>query len=178
MKHYNYQQRLHQLWNKAVEQYQAGQRGSKSYFTDEEAAWLQANGITPQEIYDFAEDFVSGGEPDFSTFAMITDVRRSHFLDKLDGRPGTIKRDPATYPPKDSSIDGIGWLPRILEKAKDKLRGELNEDTMYGCGGDRKFLKEHDIHPAEFLRKVDAHIDDDQAVIDWVKKRSANKISS
>lgn len=177
MKHYDYQKTLQALWNKAVDLYQSGKRGAGTYFTAEEVDWLQANGITAQEIYDFAEDYVSGGEPDYATFAMITDVRRSYFLDQLKGKPGKTKRDPATYPAKDSEIDGIRWLPRIIEKAKDKLHGELHDDTMYSCGGDRKFLKDHDIHPAEFLRKVSYHIDDDQAVINWVKERSAARPS-
>lgn len=173
MKHYNYQDTLHQLWTKAVEQYKAGQRDSDTYFTGEETQWLADNGITPQEIYDFAEDFVNGGEPDFTTFAMVTDVRRSYFLEKLKGKPASDSRDPATYPAKTDDIDGITWLPRIIEKAKDKLHGRLDMDTMYGCGGDRKFLKTHDIHPAEFLRKVADSDGNDQQVIDWVKSRSS-----
>ena len=35
-------------------------------------------------------------------------------------------------------IDGIAWLPRILVKARLKLRGEMPADLMYGCGGDRQ----------------------------------------
>ncbi len=172
MKHYNYQATLHQVWSKAVDQYKAGQRGSDTYFTEQEAAWLADNGITPQELYDFAEDFVSGGEPDFATFAMITDVRRSYFLDKLGGKKSDKTVDPSTYPAKSDEIDGIRWLPRIIAKAKAKLHGELDPNTMYSCGGDRKFCQTHDIHPAEFLRKVAEHEDNDQAVIDWVKARS------
>lgn len=178
MHHYNYQEQLHHLWQKAVDLYRQGQRGADTYFSGEEVSWLSANGITPQEIYDYAEDYVSGGEPDFATFAMVTDVRRSHFLDIMDGRPGRGPRNPDTYPAKDATIDGIRWLPRIIEKAKDKLHGELHPNTMYGCGGDRKFLREHDIHPAEFLRKVAHHLDDDSKIIAWVKKRSAQLNSS
>ncbi len=171
MKNYDYQKRLHELWQKAVDLYEKGQRGSDSYFAAEELEWLLANGITAQEIYDFAEDYVSGGEPDFATFAMITDVRRSYFLDKLGSKHSDEKVDPSTYAPKDSEIDGIRWLPRIIGKAKSKLLGRLDPDTMYSCGGDRKFLKENDIHAAEFLRKVAENFDNDQAVIDWVKAR-------
>lgn len=172
MKHYNYQERLHELWSKAVEQYKAGQRGSDTYFNAKETAWLDANGVTPQEIYDFAEDYVSGGEPDFATFAMITDVRRSYFLDKMDGQKTGNRVDPSTYPAKDAEINGIRWLPRIIQKAKAKLHGELDPDTMFSCGGDRAFLKKHDIHAAEFLRKVAENENNDQAVIDWVRTRA------
>jgi hypothetical protein len=174
MKHYDYQKQLHTLWTKAVEQYQAGQRGSATYFDEYETQWLRANGITPQEIYDFAEDYVSGGEPDFATFAMICDVRRNYFLEKLKGQISDKKVANTSYTPKDAEVDGIRWLPRIIEKAKAKLHGELDDDTMYGCGGDRAFFKEHDIHPAEFLRVVAEHEDNDRAIIDWVKARRAS----
>lgn len=171
MNHFNYQQRLHELWQKAVDLYRGGQRGSETYFNADDVQWLRANGVTPQEIYDFAEDFVSGGEPDFTTFAMITDIRRSFFLDELGGQYTGRTIDPDSYPPKDSEVEGIRWLPRIIAKAKAKLRGELDPDTMYACGGDRAFLRDNDIHPAEFLRKVRDHIDHDEAVIGWVKSR-------
>lgn len=172
MKHYDYQTRLHALWQKAVSQYESGQRGSDSFFDAADTQWLLDNGITAQEIYDFAEDYVGGGEPDFATFAMVTDVRRSYFLERLNGQHNDTKVDPSTYPPKDSEIDGIVWLPRILEKAKAKLLGKLDPDTMYGCGGDRHFLKTNDIHPAELLRKVADNIEDDASVIAWVKQRA------
>lgn len=173
MKHYNYQQTLEELWQKAVDQYQAGQRGSATFFTDEETQWLRSNGVTPQEIYDFAEDFARGGEPDFITFALVTDVRRSYFLNVMKGQDTGQTIDPTTYPPKTQEVDGIVWLPRLIAKAKAKLRGELDLDTMYGCGGDRNFFRTHDIAPSNFLRHVEQHMDDDQAVVDWVKSISA-----
>jgi len=172
MNNYNYHERLKALWQKAVDQYRDGQRGADSYFNDDEEKWLADNGLTAQEIYDFAEDYVDGGEPDFTTFAMITDVRRSFFLHQMNGERTGRTVDPETYPPKDSEAAGIRWLPRIIGKARAKLRGELDPDTMYSCGGDRKFLKENDIHPAQFLRVVAEHLDDDQAIIDWTKKHT------
>lgn len=173
MRHYNYQQPLEALWKKAVEQYQRGVRGADNLFSQTEVDWLRDNGITAQEIYDFAEDFARGGEPDFITFALITDIRRSYFLNQMGGRYTGKKIDPATYPAKTAAVDGIVWLPRVIEKAKAKLRGELDDDTMYDCGGDRAFFKEHDIAPSDFLRKVAENINNKQAVIDWVKSRKA-----
>lgn len=171
MKHYNYQQTLEALWKKAVEQYQRGLRGSQNFFTDAEKQWLLANGVTAQEIYDFAEDFSCEGEPDFITFALITDVRRSYFLDQMGGKYTGKTTPPSSYPAKSAAVDGITWLPRIIEKAKSKLRGELDPDSMYCCGGDRAFLKGQDIPPSDFLRKVAENMDNNQAVIDWVKSR-------
>lgn len=173
MKHYNYQQTLEKLWQQAVDQYNAGQRGAETFFTDDEKQWLRENGITPQEIYDFAEDYARKDDPDFLTFALVTDVRRSYFLTKMNGEYTGKTIDPSEYPAKTDEVDGIVWLPRLIEKAKAKLRGELDLDTMYGCGGDRNFFQTHDIHPADFLRFVEQHMDDDRAVVEWVKSRSA-----
>jgi Domain of unknown function (DUF5069) len=71
-------------------------------------------------------------------------------------------------------LDGMAYLPRILAKARAKLRGELDPDLMYGCGGDRNFLGKHgNIHMADFLRRVWSAGEDDQEVADWVKLQSA-----
>jgi hypothetical protein len=43
---------------------------------------------------------------------------------------------------------------------------------MYCCGGDRRFFKEHDILPSEFLGVVWRNGDRDEATIDWVVARS------
>jgi hypothetical protein len=76
---------------------------------------------------------------------------------------------PAELPAKTAELDGIVWLPRILGKARAKLRGEMHPDMMFGCGGDRAFLAKYDIHPADFLRVVWAAGDDDQKVLAYVK---------
>jgi hypothetical protein len=40
---------------------------------------------------------------------------------------------------------------------------------MYGCGGDRNFLKKHgDIHLADFLRRLWAAGEDDTKITDWL----------
>jgi hypothetical protein len=41
---------------------------------------------------------------------------------------------------------------------------------MYGCSGDRRFLREHNLHPADFLRAVWASHGDDQKVLAFVRK--------
>jgi hypothetical protein len=69
-------------------------------------------------------------------------------------------------------LEGIDYLPRILAKARAKLRGELDPDIMFGCGGDRNFLLKHgDIHPADFLRHVWAAGDEDHKIADLVRSR-------
>jgi hypothetical protein len=45
---------------------------------------------------------------------------------------------------------------------------------MFCCGGDRKFFKEHDIVPTEFLSLIWREGNDDAAIVDWVVRRSAD----
>lgn len=172
MKHYDYQKKLNKIWEKAVTLYKNKKRGANTYFTKTEQAFLDSIGATSQEIYDFAEDYVHDGEPDFTTMAMIHDVRRSYFLEKQKGKHSSHELVQDNLPPKEKKIRGIVWLPRIIEKAKSKLRGELDPDTMYDCGGDRRFFKANDVHPAEFLRVVWKYDNNKKAIINWVASRS------
>ena len=171
MKNYSYQKTLHAIWQKSVDLYQDGNRDSGTYFNAEETSFLTSIGANAQEMYDFAEDFVDGGDPDFTTVAMIHDVRRAYLLEAQNGKSSEEMLDPTTLPAMDSQAEGIRWLPRIIPKAKAKLRGELHPDVMYSCGGDRNFLSTNDIHPAEFLRVVWENENNDQGIIDWVTKR-------
>ena len=176
MKHFDFPARFRALYDKAVALYQQGQRGPDTFFTAEEKAWLAANGITPQHVYDYAEDHNNyGGEPGFDHALGIELVRRDYFLNVQGGRASGATLDDARLPAKTDAVRGIAWLPRLLPKARAKLRGELPASLMYGCGGDRKFFKEHDIVPAEFLALLWRHENDEAAVVDWVVKRSAAK---
>lgn len=175
MSHYDYTRQLTAIWEKAVQLYNKGQRGSSTYFEPLETEFLAGIGVTAQEVYDYAEDYSAGGEPDFATFAAVHDIRRAYFLEVQKGQASGKVLDPATLPAKDSQVEGITWLPRIIPKAKAKLHGELHPDIMYGCGGDRRFLRENNVHPAEFLRVVWQHEHDDAAIIAWVKARSSQK---
>jgi hypothetical protein len=71
------------------------------------------------------------------------------------------------------ALEGIHYLPRLLAKARAKLRGELDADVMFGCGGDRKFFRDHgEIHPADFLRQVWAAGAEDAEVAAFVRGSS------
>ena len=98
-------------------------------------------------------------------------VRRSYLLLVQKGVPSKIVLDESKMPAKTDAVHGIEWLPRLIPKTRAKLRGELPTTLMYGCGGDRRFFKQHDIHPAEFLQVVWHCGDDDKAIVDWVEKR-------
>ena len=175
MKHYDFSEKLQELWKKANRLYGQGQRGAATYFTADEQAFLAANGLTAQHLYDYAEDFTSGGEPTWHTALAIELVRRDYFLNVQGGRASTVVLDEAKMPAKTDAAHGIAWLPRIIPKAKAKLHGELPPSLMYCCGGDRNFFTTHDIHPAEFLSLVWRHEHDDAAIVDWVVRRSAAK---
>ena len=174
MKNYEFPSQFRALYDQAALLYAKGRRGAGTYFDKAQAAWLAANGITPQYMYDYAEDENSGGEPGFGHALSIELLRRNYFLNVQGGRPSAVVLDESKMPAKTDSVRGIEWLPRIIPKAKAKLRGELPESLMYCCGGDRRFFKANNILPAEFLGIVWRNGDDDVATIDWVVARSKN----
>jgi len=175
MKHYDFADKFRALYDKAVKLYASGNTDKASYFTADEKTFLAANGIGIQALFDYAEDHNNGGEPGYDRALAIETVRRDYFLNVQHGKSSTTVLDEAKMPAKADAVKGIEWLPRIIPKAKAKLRGELPASLMYSCGGDRRFFKQHDIHPAEFLSLVWRNGDNDAATIDWVVKRIAGK---
>lgn len=178
MIHYDFAKRFRELYDKAVSLYRNGRRGSGSYFNASEEAWLKSNGLTAQHLYDYAEDDVGEAEPGFDIALGIELVRRDYFLNVQQGMPSSHVLDTASLPPKSAAAHGIEWLPRIIPKARAKLRGELPASLMYCCGGDRAFFTTHDIHPHEFLNLIWRAGDNDQLIIDWVVTRSARTRSN
>lgn len=168
---YNLSSDLRDLWQKAEAQYRDGNRDPESFFVGEDRRKLESLGLNPMDVYDYVEDFVGRGEPNFGDFLLITAERVLYFFDEMNGVPSEARISEESLPPKKEAVDGIEWLPRILAKAKGKLRGELPHEIMYGCGGDRKFLREHGIHPAAFLRKVSRSSDEE--VVRFVKQASS-----
>src|SRR3954471_9593186 len=172
MQHFDFPQKFRAIYEKAVALYAGGKRGADAFFTPEEKTFLAANGIAPQHVYDYAEDHNGyNGEPGFEHAYGIELVRRDYFLNAQHGKPSATTLDDASLPGKADAVRGIVWLPRLLPKARAKLRGELPPSLMYCCGGDRKFFKEHNILPAEFLALVWRHEKDDAAIVDWVVQR-------
>ncbi len=172
MQHFNYQDTFKQLFEKAVSQYEKGNRDKDTYFTKDEQEKIAANGWREQDFFDYAEDLIQWGEPTYEIAQSIEQVRREYFLHVLKGEPSAKRISTSDLPAKSLSLDGITWLPRILPKARGKLLGELPDEIMYCCGGDRNFLQTHDIHPSEFLRVVWANWEDDSGILEFVKTRS------
>lgn len=175
MNHYDFHKTFRSFYDKAVAQYAAGKREADALFTPEERAELAANGLTSQYLYDYAEDQANYGEPGYDLALGIEFVRHNYFAIVQRGHPSGNLLDEATLPAKTDAIRGIEWLPRLIPKAKAKLRGELPPYLMYACGGDRKFFKARDINPAEFLTVVWLHEYNDAAIVDWVSHRISSR---
>ena len=165
-------QRFRDLYANAVKSYEAGGREPAQLFTNEDTEFLASIGATPQEIYDFVEDWSEVGEPSFEVVQRITEVRQEYFQQVQKGQPSLQKISTHSLPPMRASLGGLAWLPRIIEKAKAKLRGEMPPDLMYGCGGDRPFLRKVGIEPDEFLRLAWSAGDDNQVILDYLNKKA------
>ena len=177
MDHYAFARDFRKVYDAAVTRFAAGQRDAATLLTAEERQFASTNGLTVQNFLDYAEDHNGyGGEPGPDQALAIELVRRDYFLNVQGGRPSATVLEETSLPAKTDAVRGIAWLPRLLPKARAKLRGELPSSLMYGCGGDRRFFREHNILPAEFLALTWRHEADPEALVDWVvRRRSATR---
>lgn len=174
MDHYAFARDFRKVYDAAVTRFAAGQRDAATLLTAEERQFASTNGLTVQNFLDYAEDHNGyGGEPGPEQALAIELVRRDYFLNVQGGRPSATVLEETSLPAKTDAVRGIAWMPRLLPKARAKLRGELPSSLMYGCGGDRRFFREHNILPAEFLALTWRHENDPAAIIDWVIRRNA-----
>lgn len=164
----SFQNEIARIWHKAVDLYKHGYTDSKSFPIDEEIPLLKSFGVYKMDVFDYAEDWCLHQEPDLLTFILIHYERWKFFTEVQNGVHSTDMLDPSTLPSKQETAGGIAWLPRILAKARAKLRGELPPTVMFGCGGDRHFFQTNHIHPAQFLSLIRRLGDDEQAIIEWV----------
>ena len=165
---YGWQGLLRELYDKALVKFSNEHRGVASFFTPREVRVLETFGAKPMELYDYAED---SSDLDWETALLITAVRRDYLLTVQKGAISSKTIDVEKLPPKDAQLEGIAWLPRVIEKARGRLRGELPPELMYCCGGDRRFFRTHDIHPADFLRVVWAAKSDQGKILSYVQGR-------
>jgi len=178
MDNYNWPKRFREVFKDGLDAYRAGAHDAASMFVAEQQMFIDALGATSQEIFDFIEDTFHGGEPGFETTLLITAIRRDYFLRVQKGMRSARIIDMDELPAKSAQLGGIEWLPRIIEKARAKLRGEMPSDLMYCCGGDRVFLSEHGIHPADFLREVWDAGNDTTRILDYVRQSAAERPAS
>ena len=158
------------LFNRCLQLYVGGNRNFESYYSEEDLAFLGSIGYKPREFFDFVEDYGDGADPLPSTAMLIAAVRRDYFIVVQEGVFSDEVLTSSSAPGRGESLGGMSYLPRIIAKAEAKLRGELDSNLMYCCGGDRGFLRQHgDLHPADFLRRVWAADGDHQQIVDWIK---------
>ncbi len=160
-----------QLFERCAAEYRSGNPDFTSYYRENDLAFLRSIGCRQREFFDFVEDFCDDGIPSPGTALLVAAVRRDFFLTEQAGvawNGPLLTRD--EVPSFGDALDDIAYLPRIIAKARAKLRGALDPDLMFCCGGDRNFLRKHgNLHPADFLRIVWAAGEDDQAVAAWVR---------
>lgn len=163
------------VYDRGVQAWKSGRRSPASMFEPADVQFLASIGCTAQELFDFVDDFQVYGEPSFETVHAVQAIRRDYFLNTLGAKSTGRTASMEQLPPKAASVEGIPWLPRVIEKARLKLRGEMPADLMYGCGGDRAFFAKVHMTLPQFLELVrDAGTDTPrvvQAVVQSSKRR-------
>jgi hypothetical protein len=175
MNNYTWSTTFSELFLRCVNAYRSGNKIFASWFSEADQDFLKSIGYTQQELFDYVDDHVryAPNGPTAEVTLLVAAVRRDYLRTVQKGVTSTRTVLPAELPAKSAQVDGIEWLPRLIAKARAKLRGEMDPDIMYGCGGDRGFFSEWDLDPAELLRVVWAAGDDTQKIIDYVKNRAA-----
>ncbi len=170
----HWENNLRAVHERGVQAWKAGRRSPETMFSPEDTAFLASIGCTTQELFDFVDDLLDWGEPDLATVIDVQGIRRDYFQQVMNGKfPATIA-SMADLPAKSASVDGISWLPRLIVKARLKLRGEMPRDLMYGCGGDRPFLRQIHMTLGGFLKLVWECGANDREIVEAVK-RSAGR---
>ncbi len=170
MRHYHWTSEFRGIYESGLKAHRAGVTRPGKMFDPAQQAALATIGCTAQELFDFVDDGERYGEPDYEFTLLVTAVRRDYFLTIQKGIPSTRVIDMNQLPSKQAEVAGIAWLPRLIEKARAKLKGEMPPDLMYGCGGDRPFLESVNVHAADFLRAVWAAGDDNARVVKYVQE--------
>jgi hypothetical protein len=175
MKNFTWQDQFLTLFDKCLAQYRRGNQDYTSYYSAQDLDFLRSIGYRPREFFDFIEDFADGAPLPPAAALLVAAVRRDYLHEVQNGMPGEGMIPRTELPARgDTSIGGVPYLARITAKARCKLRGELDPEIMFSCGGDRAFLQEYDIHPADFLRAVWLAGDDDGKVLGFVREAASN----
>src|SRR5215210_8493816 len=67
-------------------------------------------------------------------------------------------------------LDGYAYLPRMFDKARAKLAGTTGVPS-FGCPLDHSCMARLGVYPEEVLELVQAHPDDDSAILAGLKRR-------
>src|SRR5688500_16278890 len=173
MSEYDWPIEFRKIYDAGTKRYEAGERVPQKLFSKSDLEFLASLGCSAQELFDFIDDLARYGEPAFETVLLTTGVRRDYFRLDQNGVPSSKQIDVDALPAKKDKVDGIESLPRLIEKARAKLGSEMPPHLMYGCGGDRPFLREMNVELSEFLRHGWTAGDDNRRIVEDVKKRRA-----
>ena len=168
----NWESEFKSTFDRAVAAWSAGRRNPINLLEKRDQEFLASIGCTPQELFDFVDDLQVYGEPDYETTLAITRIRREYFLNVMGGKPSSTLAKMSDLPSKSAQIDGIPWLLRLISKARLKLKGEMPADLMYGCGGDRPFVRQMKTDLPAFLKLVWDSGADDRRIVDTVKRQA------
>ena len=160
------------LFDSGITAYKNGIQNAEAMFSTREEDFLRSIGATPQEIFDFVEDWCDDEAPDPETALAIATIRRNYFLQEQQGQFPKTSISESQFPSRSASLAGLEWFPRIIEKARAKLQGKLPPDLMYSCGGDRRFLHKVNVGPVEFLQAVWEAGDNIAHIVKFVTDRS------
>jgi hypothetical protein len=127
------------VWDRGVAAWKAGRKSPQKMFAAEDTAFLATIGCSAQELFDFVDDHLRYGDFDFDPVLAVTGIRYRYFLEVMHGQASGHVAPMRELPSKAAAVDGISWLPRLIVKARIKLRGEMDPDLMFGCAGDRPF---------------------------------------
>jgi len=65
-------------------------------------------------------------------------------------------------------LDGLPWLPRLIDKVRALQAGTLGDYNPYPCGGDRHFLGVVGVDADQLKAQIDSGADDNE-IVQWVK---------
>ena len=128
----NWKQQFRELFNTGVDRHRAGRREPGTMFEPDEVAFLESIGCSAQEMFDFCDDYVGWDDVIYEHIGELQAVRYEHFKNKLNSQPASRRMEMDEFPAKTDEVEGIAWLPRLIVKARAKLRGELPANLMYG----------------------------------------------
>ena len=99
-----------QLFDRAVTTYKDGTRDPDQLLSKEESIFLASIGTSPQEVYDFVEDWIEDSEPTPEIIRQITGVRRDYILTVQNGMSSSKTLSSASLP---SPSEDVGWLSMV-----------------------------------------------------------------
>lgn len=163
------EQRLSEIHARALAAYQAGCRDVENILDLEDCNFLKSIGLRPGIVYDYVEDFSRRGQPTLEDFLQVCKIRYSYFHDMQKECWEDRCVPESELPLRETELEGIPWLPRIIQKAQCFLTGTLCPEVMYGCRGDLRFLNEHDLNVTDFLIAVRDSNADPTQILQFVR---------